>query len=62
MIIWSGKVFPVVLVVSADYEVCLEAVGSAREQTASTADLYQAYPEQATEAEAPPVADCPEDC
>ena len=54
--------FPVVLVVSADYEVCLEAVGSAREQTASTADLYQAYPEQATEAEAPPVADCPEDC
>jgi len=30
------------------------AVGSGREQTASTADLHQAYPKQATEAEVPP--------
>jgi hypothetical protein len=36
------------------------AVGSGREQTASTADLHQAYPKQATEAEVPPFPDDPE--
>jgi hypothetical protein len=44
-----------------DMDLEYHAVGSGREQTASTADLYQAYPKQATEAEVPPVTDDPED-
>jgi hypothetical protein len=43
-----------------DMDLKFHAVGSGREQTASTADLYQAYPKQATEAEVPPVSDDPE--
>jgi hypothetical protein len=38
-----------------DMDLKFHAVGSGREQTASTADLHQAYPKQATEAEVPPV-------
>jgi hypothetical protein len=44
-----------------DLDLKYHAVGSGSEQTSSTADLYQAYPKQAAEAEVPPVAGGPED-